>query len=91
MEKEIKLIPSLEESLEESSALFADGFDSCIIGFCPKSEIFVYSREKMIELLIERDKMNDIDAMEFLEFNTWGAYKGEHTPIYIWTDIIEIL
>ena len=86
MEKEIKFSPSLQES----SALLADGFDSCIIGFCPKSEKFVYSREKMIELLIERGGMSNIDAVEFLECNVWDAYLGEHTPIYIWTDIIEI-
>ena len=79
---------TLSPSIQESSALIADGFDACIIGFCPKSERLVYSREKMIELLKERDGMSDTTAIEFLEFNTWRAYAGEHTPIYVWTDII---
>lgn len=84
MEKKIELSPSIQES----NALLPDGYDSCIIGFCPKSERLVYSREKMIELLKERDGMSDATAIEFLEFNTWRAYAGEHTPIYVWTDII---
>ena len=84
MEKQITLSPSIQES----NALLPDGYDSCIIGFCPKSERLIYSREKMIELLKERDGMSDTTAIEFLEFNTWRAYAGEHTPIYVWTDII---
>jgi len=85
MKKEIELSPYIQES----SALLADGFDSCIIGFCSDSERIVYNREKMIELLMKRDKMSDIDALEFLEYNTWASDVGEHTPMYVWTDIIE--
>jgi hypothetical protein len=84
MEKQVTLSPSIQES----NALLPDGYDSCIIGFCPKSERLVYSREKMIDLLVKRDGMSDTTAIEFLEFNTWRAYAGEHTPIYVWTDII---
>ena len=78
----------LSPSIQESNALLPDGYDSCIIGFCPKSERLVYSREKMIELLKERDGMSETMAIEFLELNTWRAYAGKHTPIYAWTDII---
>jgi hypothetical protein len=84
MEKQVTLSPSIQES----NALLPDGYDSCIIGFCPKSERLIYSREKMIQLIKERDGMSDTTAIEFLEFNTWRAYAGEHTPIYVWTDII---
>ena len=84
MENQVILSPSIQES----NALLPDGYDSCIIGFCPKSERVVYSREKMMELLKERDGMSETMAMEFLEFNTWRAYAGKHTPIYAWTDII---
>jgi hypothetical protein len=30
--------------------------------------------------------MEEIDAIEWLEFNTFGAYLGEKTPIYIYTN-----
>ena len=84
MEKQVTLSPSIQES----NALLPDGYDSCIIGFCPKSERLVYSREKMIELLVECDGKSHSTAIEFLELNTWRAYAGEHTPIYVWTDIV---
>ena len=32
---------------------------------------------------MKNDDMNFEDAVEFLEFNTWQAWMGEGTPIYI--------
>jgi hypothetical protein len=29
------------------------------------------------------EEMEEIDAIEYLEFNTWNAYVGEKTPIFI--------
>ena len=63
--------------------LKADGFDNAIIGFCTEKEVFVYDKFKMIEILMEDDKMSEVDAMEYLSFNVWCAYIGEHTPIYV--------
>ncbi len=64
--------------------LFADGFDDCIIGvadaIAPK---VVYDKQMMIEELMSQG-MEDIEAIEYLEFNTWGAYVGEQTPLYIY-------
>lgn len=60
--------------------LKADGFDLAIIGIDSINERIIYSKQKMIEILSE--EMSDEDAIEFLEYNTWNAYVGEHTPIY---------
>jgi hypothetical protein len=44
----------------------------------------VYSKEKMVKLLMKADKsMSQEDAWEFLDFNTFDAYIGEQTPIYV--------
>ena len=67
---------------EESLALFADGFDDAIIGIETVSERVVYSKNIMIDILID-EGMDEIDAIEHLEYNVWGAYVGEHTPIYV--------
>jgi len=32
---------------------------------------------------MEEESMDELEAIEFLEYNTWGAYVGEHTPIYV--------
>lgn len=67
---------------DESLALFADGFDDAIIGVETVSERVVYSKNIMIDILID-EGMDEIDAIEHLEYNVWGAYVGEHTPIYV--------
>ena len=77
---------NLEEIIEmfpEEEFLTADGFDSAIVGVEPNTMRLVYSRDKMIGILIEDEEMEEIDAIEYLEFNTWNAYVGEKTPIYI--------
>jgi len=66
--------------------LFADGFDKAIVGLIEdwNSEVIriCYSKSKMIDCMMEED-MSFEDAIEFLEFNVWGAYVGEGTPLYI--------
>jgi hypothetical protein len=36
----------------------------------------------MIDILMFRDNMTVEDAIEYLEYNVFGAYVGEGTPIY---------
>lgn len=60
--------------------LKADGFDQAIIGIDSINERIIYSKQKMIEIL--SDEMTEDEAIEFLEFNTWNAWIGDHTPIY---------
>ena len=76
--------------MSEGKALKADGFDEAIIGIMEESRgnhfefpVLVYSKKKMIEICMKNDDMNFEDAVEFLEFNTWQAWMGEGTPIYI--------
>jgi len=65
--------------------LFADGFDSAIIGFEPIQHKVVYSRSKCIKSMISdgNGDMSRDEAIEYLEFNTFGAYVGEKTPIFV--------
>ena len=61
--------------------LFADGFDEAIIGFEPNLWKVVYSRSKCIEVMSK--DMSEEDAIEYLEYNTFNAYVGEKTPIWV--------
>ena len=62
------------------------GYDKAIIGVDDKNRI-VYDKHKMIEILMGQG-MTDEEAIEFLEYNVWSAYVGEHTPIYV--DLMDI-
>lgn len=67
--------------------LFADGFDDAIIGITSDRingvERIVYDAWKMIDVLVKNNGMTPREALEYLEFNTFTAYVGEGTPIYV--------
>jgi hypothetical protein len=71
----------------QSAALVADGFDDCIIGaseYQPgRDALVVYDLDKMVDVLVKRDKMARRDAEEYLAFNTVGAWVGDGTPVFI--------
>ena len=62
--------------------IYADGFDDAIIGVDTEYQRIVYSKAKMIDILC-KDGMNVMDTIEWLEYNTWSAYVGEFTPIFV--------
>ena len=85
MDKKEKLADRYSEDL-----LFADGYDDAIVGVAvgfdnPK---VVYDVQKMIEICMENSNISYDEAEEWLEFNTFGAYVGTDTPIYMdrWED-----
>ena len=68
-----------------SDLLFADGFDDAIIGVCcgHDSERVAYSTQKMFTICVRTMGMTTEEAWEYLEFNTFGAYVGNNTPVYV--------
>jgi len=77
----------IREELSEhfgDDLLFADGFDSAIIGVCGgfDSGRVVYDIEKMIESCMQEAGMTYEDSVEWIDFNTIGAYVGKNTPVY---------
>jgi len=65
----------------DEDILKADGFDDAIIGIEPKTMRLVYSIPKCIKILMNQN-MDEMDAIEYFEFNVSGAYVGEQTPIW---------
>jgi hypothetical protein len=72
--------------MNDSEALRVDGFNDCIIGTDYKKLRVVYSIERMLQILIDREGMSMEEAMEYFSFNIGGAYMGEMTPMYVWTE-----
>jgi hypothetical protein len=74
----------LVEQTGDESLLFADGFDSCIIGVWSFNDILrvVYDEDEVIRTLMKRDKMSHEEAHEFFEFNIRSAYVGPKTPYF---------
>ena len=75
-------------SEEYPDLIILDGFDEAIIGVVERIGLLAvcYDKSKIIKILM-RD-MNEIQAIEYYEFNILGAYMGEHTPVYL--DVMEL-
>ena len=76
---------SIELSEEGEALLFADGYDSAIIGVGLRDgvEIVVYDSVEVIRILRCRDGMSQAEAEDFFEFNVLGAWVGERTPMFL--------
>ena len=84
MEKTKLTIDEIAEINPE--AMLADGFDDAILGMCIQfgaEPLVAYDYEKCVEILIERDGMTRIEAIDFIQFNVIGAYVGLNTPVFI--------
>ena len=68
--------------------LLLDGFEKAFVGYATqagKIELAVYDYDKMVDILIRRDRMPYEEAIEFIEFNTKCAWAGEGTPLILVT------
>lgn len=69
------------ETFPDETFMFADGFDDAIIGICEVTNRIIYSKQRIIEILMQEGMEYD-DALEHFGFNIAGAYVGEMTPIF---------
>jgi len=73
----------LSEKHGEELLLLSEGyFDEAIVGITNDDRV-VYDMDKMIEVFCHENDCDIEEAIEYLEFNTWCAYVGESTPVYI--------
>ena len=76
-------------SQDDDQLLCADGFEGAFIGVgrrCSRPDVAVYDVSAMIQVLIDRDGMSHLEAVEYLEFNVIDAWVGEQTPIYVYPE-----
>lgn len=80
----------LAEHNEDLLFLEPEAFDEAIIGLAERAggmTAVAYDRTRCVDILA-RD-MSREDAEEFFEFNTAGAWVGEHTPVFVDTRYAE--
>ena len=70
--------------------MFATNFDNAIIGVSMGISCgtkVVYDAEEMAKTLVVSEGITEQEAWEYLEFNTFNAYVGENTPIFVSTNL----
>ena len=87
LDREQKSQAELVEYIEHNypDSLLANGYNSAIIGIASgfDSGRVVYSVKKMVEGCMKELSVDADEAIEWLEYNTFGAFIGEYTPIYV--------
>lgn len=70
-----------------NDTMLPNGFNDAIIGLDTSNEVFrvIYDRNKMVDILMERDSMSAADAYDYLEYNVFNTYVGGGTPIYAYS------
>jgi hypothetical protein len=67
-------------------AVILDGLDDAIIGIVEEfgnGPRILYSKEKILTILCERDDMSIEEAEEFYGYNIVGLYAGEQNPVFL--------
>ncbi|MBE25444.1 MAG: hypothetical protein CMM33_08500 [Rhodospirillaceae bacterium] len=67
-------------------AIVLDGLDEAAVGQTTKDgeEVLVYSADKIIDILMKRDGMDQDEAVEFYDYNIGCLYAGPRTPVLMW-------
>jgi hypothetical protein len=85
---------TLDEILEyladdgEGEALLMEprsDYDECIIGIGDRfhdGPLAIYSVERILEVLMQDDGMDEEEAQEWFDFNVIGGWNGPGTPIF---------
>jgi hypothetical protein len=71
----------------DEEIMLMDGFEEAFIGFsrrCGQPTLATYSFEKMLQILVERDAMDVMEAEEYISYNCAGAWMGELTPVILY-------
>jgi hypothetical protein len=69
----------------DEEILFADGFEEALVGVSTqfnRGPVALYDWDKCVKILMERDKMDYDEAVEFMDFNVTGSWVGEKTPAF---------
>lgn len=74
-----------EELYPEAVVFYAPSYDTALIG-CTEDGKAVYDFDKMVAFLMAQDGISDVDAIEFIEYNTIRAlgYMGtDKVPVIV--------
>jgi len=70
-------------------AIKLDGLDEAILGIVEEfgnGPRILYSKNKILNILSQRDGMTWSESEEFYDYNILGLYAGEQNPVFLITE-----
>ena len=81
----MKVVVDIDEYAE--GAVLLDGLESAIVGivedFGSPGKKMLYSKQRILDILQERDLMLMGEAEEFYDYNILGLYAGEQNVVFL--------
>jgi len=80
----MKVLVDIDEYAE--GAVLLDGLESAIVGIVQEfgnGNRVLYSKQRILEILQERDLMTMGEAEEFYDYNILGLYAGEQNAVFL--------
>jgi hypothetical protein len=81
---------SIDDINEQAEgAVLLDGLNDSIIGIVEEfgnGPRILYSKNKVLQTLEDRDGMTPLEAIEFYEYNILGLFAGDQNPIFLITE-----
>ena len=78
---------SIEDINEQAEgAILLDGLNDAIIGIVEEfgnGPRILYSKNKVLQILEDRDGMSPLEAVEFYDYNIIGLHAGEQNPVFL--------
>lgn len=74
------------EIAADQGMLIVDNFDDAIIGLasrCGQQTVIAYSVNKILDILMDQEKLSYEEALDHFSFNIEGQWIGEMTPIFV--------
>ena len=76
------MLARILENFTEEEITLADGFDEAVIGIEISSMRLVYSVRMVIDIMMDRDGMDEQEAIDWYEYNMQSTWVGDTTPIW---------
>jgi hypothetical protein len=80
------MLDKILEWFPDEDILKANGLDDAIIGIEISSCRLIYSKSKVIDILV-KEGLTEMEALEHYDYNIEGAYVGDKTPIWCADDL----
>ena len=76
----MNLLKDILENYQDELLMTIDGYDNAVIGIDINSMRLIYSKAKIIQIMME-EEVEILDALEYFDFNILSTYVDEHSPI----------
>ncbi len=83
MSESKSILKQITEDFPDETFLYPTWFEDCVVGLMYASNVLVMDSNKIINKIMVKDGVSEVDAIEYFDYNIAGA-GGDGFPIYVY-------